>query len=102
MSAKGAHTTPRTHRLWQSQRVTAPRGTNITLAALLREAGWSRAETARRVREHAAQTGNPGIAADASRVTRWIAGERPRPPTGSILAAVLSDHLGRPLTLTDL
>jgi hypothetical protein len=101
IGAKGTHTTPHTHRMCQSHLVTA-RGTNIKLATLLTEAGWSRAETARRVREHATQTGHPSIAADASRVTRWIAGERPRPPTGNILATVLGDHVGRRLTLTDL
>jgi hypothetical protein len=82
--------------------VTARPGRNTKLEALLDDAGWSRAETARHIRARARELGYPGIAVDASRVTRWIGGERPRPPTGDILAALLSQHFGTPITQADL
>ncbi|WP_133906928.1 hypothetical protein [Actinophytocola oryzae] len=77
-------------------------GRNTKLAGLLDAAGWSRADTARRIRTRAQELGHTGIAVDASRVTRWISGERPRPPAGDILAALLSGHFDTEITLLDL
>ncbi|MFI6276384.1 Tat pathway signal protein [Streptomyces sp. NPDC050988] len=46
--------------------------------------------------------GHRQIAPDATRIRRWIDGERPRPPVPALLAAVLADTVGQTLTPGDL
>ncbi|WP_240512727.1 hypothetical protein [Streptomyces griseoruber] len=46
--------------------------------------------------------GHKQIAPDTTRVRRWIDGERPRPPVPALLADVLSQAVGQPLTPGDL
>ena len=76
----------------------SPRTRNNHLVTLLTVARWSFSETARQINLRAMALGHRGVAVDKSRVSRWIAGERPRPPVGQILAEVLGEHLGRHLS----
>ncbi|MFE1198547.1 hypothetical protein ACFW6E_38350 [Streptomyces olivaceoviridis] len=72
---------------------------NYALALALAEAGWNNSETARRINTLARERGHHGVAADRSRVSRWIRhGERPRPPVPDLLADLLTRHLNRPYT----
>ena len=72
---------------------------NYALALALSAAGWSNAETARRINDAAIHCGCRGVAVDTSRVGRWIrCGERPRSPVPQLLADLLSAHLEQPYT----
>ncbi|MFD8002978.1 Tat pathway signal protein [Streptomyces mirabilis] len=64
--------------------------------------GLSHGEIARRVAAEAIRQGHRQIAPDATRVRRWIDGERPRLPVPVLLATVLSETVGQPLTPGDL
>ncbi|MEU9371499.1 hypothetical protein AB0D71_44135 [Streptomyces avermitilis] len=69
---------------------------NYPLALALATAGWNNSETARRINTRAEQEGHRSVAVDRSRVGRWIRrGEKPRPPVPEVLAALLTEHLGR-------
>ncbi|WP_324797281.1 Tat pathway signal protein [Streptomyces cyaneofuscatus] len=46
--------------------------------------------------------GHRQITPDATRVRRWIDGERPRPPVPALIAAVVSEGVGQSLTPGDL
>jgi hypothetical protein len=78
---------------------TAP---NEKLAAHLAETGFSAAGLARRVKDLAKHEGKPAPKADHTAVARWLAGQRPRAATASLIAAVFTQALGRRITETDL
>ncbi|MFB7091531.1 Tat pathway signal protein [Streptomyces sp. NPDC056296] len=78
------------------------RSSNPHLALWVAASGLSHGEIARRVVAEAKAQGHRQIAPDATRVRRWIDGERPRPPVPALLAAVLSEAVGQPLTPGDL
>ena len=78
------------------------RSSNPHLALWIAATGLSHGEVARRVAAEAIRQGHRQIAPDATRVRRWIDGERPRPPVPALLAAVISDEVGQPLTPSDL
>ncbi|WP_046496079.1 hypothetical protein [Streptomyces odonnellii] len=75
---------------------------NSHLALWIGATGLSQGEIARRIAAEAVRQGHRQIAPDATRVRRWIDGERPRPPVPVLLAAVLSKVVGQPLTPGDL
>jgi tetratricopeptide (TPR) repeat protein len=78
------------------------RSSNPHLALWIAATGLSHGEISRRIAAEAIRQGHRQIAPDATRVRRWIDGERPRPPVPALLAAVLSAALGQPLTPGDL
>ncbi|GGW82602.1 Tat pathway signal protein [Streptomyces galilaeus] len=78
------------------------RSSNLHLALWIAATGLSYGEIARRIAAEAKAQGHRQIAPDATRVRRWIDGERPRPPVPALLAAVVSDAVGQPLTPGDL
>lgn len=78
------------------------RTSNEHLALWIAATGLSHGEIARRIAAEAIRQGHRQIAPDATRVRRWIDGERPRPPVPALLAAVLSDVAVQPLTPGDL
>ncbi|MGW8551335.1 Tat pathway signal protein [Streptomyces tubercidicus] len=78
------------------------RSSNPHLALWIAAAGLSHCEIARRIAAEAIHRGHRQIAPDATRIRRWIDGERPRSPVPALLAAVISDAVGQPLTPGDL
>lgn len=78
-----------------------PKLANERLAALIAEAGISNKGLARRVVMQGEARGVRGLAYDHTSVTRWLAGQEPREPVPDLLANVLSDLLGRPVSVTD-
>lgn len=80
----------------------ASRSGNQHLELWIAATGLSQGEIARRVTAAAKAHGHPQIAPDATRIRRWIDGERPRPPVPALLAEVLSEVAGQPLTPGDL
>ncbi|MEV0173169.1 Tat pathway signal protein [Streptomyces sp. NPDC050803] len=80
----------------------ASRSSNPHLALWIAATGLSHGEIARRIAATAKAQGHRQVAPDATRVRRWIDGERPRPPVPALLAEVLSEAAGQPLTLGDL
>ncbi|MFF8322915.1 hypothetical protein ACF06V_37905 [Streptomyces bobili] len=56
------------------------RSSNLHLALWIAATGLSYGEIARRIAAEAKAQGHRQIAPDATRVRRWIDGERPRPP----------------------
>ncbi|OKJ92675.1 Tat pathway signal protein [Streptomyces sp. CB03234] len=78
------------------------RSTNTHLALWIAATGLSHGEIARRIAAEAIRQGHRQITPDATRVRRWIDGERPRPPVPTLLAAVISEAVGQPLTPGDL
>ncbi|MFE2559756.1 hypothetical protein ACFXGT_27760 [Streptomyces sp. NPDC059352] len=76
---------------------------NYLLAVALSTAGWSNAETARRINALALERGHRGLAVDHSRVGRWIRfGEKPRPPVPLLLTDLLTLQLERQCTPSSL
>ncbi|MFJ1595354.1 Tat pathway signal protein [Streptomyces sp. NPDC088261] len=75
---------------------------NPHLALWIATAGPSHGEITRRIATAAKVRGHRQIAPDATRVRRWIDGEKPRPPVPTLLTAVLSEAVGQPLTPSDL
>ncbi|MGW5304839.1 transcriptional regulator [Streptomyces griseoluteus] len=75
---------------------------NEQLGYWLGRSGMSRKELARRVQLKAQEWGQPNIAPNATRIRRWLEGERPRQPVPDILAGVFSDHFGWRITTYDL
>jgi hypothetical protein len=74
---------------------------NKALAAALKEAGCSYASLALRVNELGRRQGcEPHY--DKASVTRWLQGQQPRGNTPELIAAVLSERIGRPLSPSDL
>ncbi|MDJ0466083.1 Tat pathway signal protein [Streptomyces sp. H27-C3] len=80
----------------------ASRSGNAHLELWIAATGLSHGEIARRIAAAAKARGHRQIAPDATRVRRWIDGEKPRPPVPALLAEVLSDMVGQPLTPGDL
>jgi hypothetical protein len=78
------------------------RPSNPHLALWIAATGQSHGEIARRIAAEAIRQGHRQIAPDATRVRRWIDGERPRPPVPALLAAVISEAVGQMLTPGDL
>nr|BAJ19036.1 hypothetical protein [Streptomyces sp. SANK 62799] len=78
------------------------RGSNPHLALWVAAACLSHGEIARRIAAEAKARGHRQIAPDATRLRRWMDGERPRPPVPALLAAVLSEAVGQVLTPGDL
>lgn len=76
---------------------------NLRLEAAIHELGLPQERLAARFRAVAAENGATELAAtNQSSITRWIAGTRPSGRAPSILAATLSQGLGRTVTLTDI
>ncbi|WP_434600109.1 Tat pathway signal protein [Streptomyces sp. A5-4] len=80
----------------------ASRSGNAHLELWIAATGLSHGEIARRIAAAGKARGHRQIAPDATRVRRWIDGEKPRPPVPALLAEVLSDVVGQPLTPGDL
>lgn len=78
-----------------------PGGANTTLAAALKDAGCSYASLALRVNELGRRQGVDSNYDKAS-VTRWLQGQQPRGATPELIAAVLSERLGRAVSPADL
>ncbi|MET7904063.1 hypothetical protein ABZS86_22490 [Streptomyces sp. NPDC005355] len=78
------------------------RSGNPHLALWIAATGLSHGEIARRIAAVAKARGHRQIAPDATRIRRWIDGEKPRPPVPVLLAEVLSEAVGQPLTPGDL
>ncbi|MGW0825410.1 hypothetical protein [Streptomyces sp. NPDC002845] len=76
-------------------------GPNKALAAALKEAGCSYASLALRVNDLGRCQGTESNYDKAS-VTRWLQGQQPRGNTPELIAAVLGERLGRPVTPADL
>ncbi|MER6087409.1 hypothetical protein [Streptomyces bluensis] len=76
-------------------------GPNRALATALKEAGCSYASLALRVNELGRCQG-ADTNYDKASVTRWLQGQQPRGNTPEVIAAVLGERLGRPLTPADL
>lgn len=70
---------------------------NDSLARAIREAGYSYAELARRVRAVAEETGSP-VRTNSSAVAHWVAGTQPAEQTAALITEALSRSLGRPIT----
>ncbi len=79
-----------------------PKSENLRLRTLLDEAGMSNKGLARRIVDLAAARGVANVRSDHTSVLRWLAGEQPRPPVPELVAAVLSDALGRPIPVAEL
>jgi hypothetical protein len=96
-TSRPPHSTPTT------QALSALPAHETTLRYWFRCSGLSKTALAKAVTALAIQHGHRQIRPDASRVRRWIEnGERPRNPVPMLLAQVLSEHVGRPLTAEDL
>ena len=80
----------------------ASRSGNAHLELWIEATGLSHGEIARRIATAAKARGHRQIAPDTTRIRRWIDGEKPRPPVPTLLAAVLSEAVGQPLTPGDL
>ncbi|MFE5142254.1 hypothetical protein ACFRDV_32105 [Streptomyces fagopyri] len=78
-----------------------PAGANAALAAALKDAGCSYASLALRVNELGRRQGIDSNYDKAS-VTRWLQGQQPRGTTPGLIAAVLSERCGRPVSPTEL
>ncbi|WP_030786122.1 hypothetical protein [Streptomyces sp. NRRL S-920] len=78
------------------------RTSNTHLALWIGATGLAHGEIARRIAAEAICGGHRQIAPDATRVRRWIDGERPRPPVPALLAAVISGAVGQTVTPGDL
>ncbi|OEJ61103.1 Tat pathway signal protein [Streptomyces agglomeratus] len=82
--------------------MTASKAGNVQLGLWIAATGLSQGEIARRVASLAQAQGHRQVAPDTTRIRRWIDGERPRPPVPALLAQVLSEAVGQPLTPGDL
>lgn len=71
---------------------------NLILRALLRELGCTQAALAAAVNTAGAEIG-VHLTYDRSTVAHWLAGAQPRSPTPQLVAAVLSRHTGRNISV---
>ncbi|MEW1548312.1 sporulation protein [Streptomyces tsukubensis] len=74
---------------------------NLDLERLIEAAGISRRTLASRVNTLSTCTGSPR-AYTHTHVARWVKGEQPRPPAPELIAAVLAEPLGRPVSTRDI
>ena len=77
------------------------REANTLLDALIDEAGMSRAGLAARI-NRLGELGGLSYAYDHTSVGRWLTGQRPRGDVPGIICRVLSEAVGRHLTLDDI
>lgn len=77
-----------------------PKQPNQQLAELLAETGLPRKGLARRVVERG-ETVGVGLRYDHTSVGRWLAGEQPKPPGPELIAEVLTEVVGRRVSVTD-
>lgn len=75
---------------------------NAQLRALLQESGMSNKGFARRVVDLGAVRGLADLRYDHTSVIRWLAGEQPRARARALIAEVLSNKLGRPITPSEI
>lgn len=73
---------------------------NTLLDALLDEAGMSRSGLATRI-NWAAQARGKSLSYDHSSVIRWLKGQRPRGLTPELICSILTERLGRQISLED-
>ncbi|NBM15978.1 hypothetical protein [Streptomyces sp. GC420] len=78
-----------------------PGEANKALAAALKESGCSYASLALRVNELGRRQGTD-TNYDKASVARWLQGQQPRGTTPELIAAVLSERLGRAVTASEL
>ncbi|MFJ6622934.1 hypothetical protein ACIQOW_35785 [Kitasatospora sp. NPDC091335] len=74
-----------------------PRTPNTALATLMRQAGTGNSQLARAVNRVGAEAGLR-LAYDASAISHWLTGTRPRAEVREVVREVLSRRLGRPVT----
>lgn len=77
-----------------------PKQPNRELEDLLEESGISRKALARRVAEHGQAVGLD-LSYDYRSVGRWVAGEQPNSPAPELIAAAITEVLGRKVTPED-
>ncbi|PNE43464.1 transcriptional regulator [Streptomyces noursei] len=75
---------------------------NALLTHWLDRSGLSNVGLARAVAQLARARGHRQVTPDESRVRRWLAGETPREPLPELIASVLAERVGLPLTGPDL
>ncbi|SDK31514.1 tetratricopeptide repeat protein [Streptomyces indicus] len=73
---------------------------NRPLTELLAAAGWSGGDLARAVNRRGRDRGLR-LRYDRTSVAHWLTGSMPRPPVPELVAAVLTEHLGRTVTPAD-
>jgi tetratricopeptide (TPR) repeat protein len=66
------------------------------------ETGMSNKGLARRVADLAKVRGVANVRCDHTSVLRWLSGEQPRPPVPELIASVLGDVVGQPVTVAEL
>jgi hypothetical protein len=71
------------------------------LAAVLTELGWKPEVLARRLNRFATLHGR-GEQVHAKTPYKWLRGDHPRSPWPALIAALLTEELGRPITTADL
>jgi hypothetical protein len=74
---------------------------NTLLDALLDEAGMSRQGLARRVNQAGKARGKT-LRYDHTAVIRWLSGARPRGIVPDVICEILTERLGRPISLADI
>ncbi|MEV7092957.1 hypothetical protein AB0M80_08910 [Amycolatopsis sp. NPDC051045] len=75
---------------------------NALLAAVMRQAGATNKGFARRVRERSQRDGGELVSADHVSVKRWLDGTKPHARTCQLIAGVLGELLGRPVSLEEI
>jgi hypothetical protein len=76
-------------------------GGNENLRGLMAEAGFSASGLARRLQQVAARRGID-VRPSTTQIGRWLAGQQPRDVAVDLVAAVLRDRLGRPVTRAEM
>jgi len=71
---------------------------NSRLAYWFARSGWNKHELARLVTKRAREAGHRHVCTDATRVRRWLGGERPREPIPGILTQLFSERFGHAVT----
>jgi hypothetical protein len=75
---------------------------NHRLEQAMHDADLSHKALARAIRVLSVRDGGPVLGTDHTSVSRWLGGKAPRERTARLIASVLSQRLGRPLTTADL
>jgi hypothetical protein len=71
---------------------------NSRLVYWFNRSGWNKHELARLVTRRAREMGHRQVCTDATRVRRWLGGERPREPIPGILAQLFTERFGHAVT----